>query len=369
MQGGESGAAERRACRAAMRVKSSVTRKRGSPRQMAARLSDLSDAEIARLDWYYRTELRPGAFTRGRQYANVLATRALMQRVDWAGMAVLDIGAQEGANAILAERAGAIVTSYDRLDLSDRIALVKEAYRARFNYVCGLTFPDFVANHHRERAELFQGVIFSGVLYHTVEPTMFLHLVHSLLKPGGVLVLETVTALDRDATLLLNEPGRYQRTAVYYPSVGWLDFYLRLLGFRIIDMEYARVGANRLNRRLLRSLAPLWRQVGIRSPWTWRRKSFLRLAVTAVLTGEPPPPGAEALARVMKRELQEHQPIRGEAPFDGLSRVKPAAYGPALSRDSTTPPMLKLFDAVVSRPPAPGKLVDCLLRLDDGFRR
>lgn len=335
---------------------------------MAARLLDLSEAEIAGLDWYYRIELKPGVFTSSRQHANVLATRALMRRVDWAGMRVLDIGAQEGAQSILAERAGAIVTSYDRLDLSDRIALVKEAYRAKFDYLCGLAFPDFVTRHHASRGELFHGIIFSGVLYHTVEPTMFLHLVRTLLKPGGVLVLETAAAIDRDAVLFLNEPGRYRRTAVYHPSVGWLDFYLRLLGFRIVDVEYARSGANRLDRRLRRWIASPLRQVGTINPWTSRRKTVLRVAVTAVLTGEDPPPGAEALARVMKRELQEHQAIRREATFDGLSRVKPLAYDPALSRKTTEPPMLNLFDAVASRPRAPGKLADCVLRLGDGLR-
>ena len=172
--------------------------------KQAGLLASLSKHEIDQLDWYYVVELKPGCFTNGRRYPNVLPTWKLLKRVDLRGLDVLDIGTMEGMFSVLAARAGARVTSYDRGDLSDRIALVEEAYGVDFDYHAGQPFHEFARGVHRT----FDVVLFSGVLYHTIDPTVFLYMVRTLyLKPGGLLLFESSAAVSSDAALFLGLRG------------------------------------------------------------------------------------------------------------------------------------------------------------------
>ena len=74
-------------------------------------------ADIRKKAWYYSVELRPGAFTSGQMHQNMLVTKALLGRIDLRGTRLLDVGAMEGLFSVLAARAGADVTAYDRFDL------------------------------------------------------------------------------------------------------------------------------------------------------------------------------------------------------------------------------------------------------------
>jgi hypothetical protein len=55
-------------------------------------LAALSDRAILDLDWYYQIELRPGIFTKGNRWLNILPTRKLLAEVPAAERDVLDIG-------------------------------------------------------------------------------------------------------------------------------------------------------------------------------------------------------------------------------------------------------------------------------------
>ena len=269
-------------------------------------LASFSKDEIEQLEWYYVVELKPGCFTGGSRYPNILPTWKVLQRLDLQGLEVLDIGAMEGMFSVLAARAGATVTSYDRIDLSDRIALVKEAYGVAFDYHAGAPFHDFA----RSIGRTFDVIIFSGVLYHTIDPTVFLYLVRTLLKPGGLMLLESAAAVSDDAALYFNEEGRFFKFTNYYqPSTAWLDYLLRLLGFRILDVEYMSTVGNFGEKQIVRT-AMMCELVGesvLRASDDWGKK------------------------KLVFRELAEYAPLPQSERVDVVSRMKPDTLTPRIS--------------------------------------
>lgn len=176
----------------------------------------LSDDAICALKWYYEVELKPGVFTQGSRFINMLPTKKLMERIDFSGLNVLDIGTMEGAFSVMLSRAGANVTAYDRIDLTDRIDIIKEVYQSDFDYRVGGAFHDFTKEFISRGCSKFDCLIFSGVLYHTIEPGLFLHNARSLLKNGGVMVFETACVVDHDAALFFNERGQFFKFTNYY---------------------------------------------------------------------------------------------------------------------------------------------------------
>src|SRR3954447_8947936 len=86
--------------------------------------------------WYYTVELAPGVFTDGRDRPNVALTRSLLRKVEIRpGIRCLDVGAEEGLVSILLERRGADVVAYDRVFSEERLGLVRDALKTRFELV------------------------------------------------------------------------------------------------------------------------------------------------------------------------------------------------------------------------------------------
>jgi len=310
-------------------------------------LKDLADQNIRAFEWYYSCELRPGVFTKGLHHQNVWVTRMLMSRIDFNGMRVLDIGAMEGYLTVLARKAGAAVTAYDRpIDFKYRVDLVKEAQKIDFEYVNGLPFNRYVWNHHETMQPLFECVISSGVFYHTIEPLLFIWFVKSLLRPGGIMILETQSVLDDEPYLAANAHGRYiQGNNYYFPSTGWLDYYIRALGFRPIDIEY----------------------VYLREAYG---RKMLRTGVTCILGSEDAtcePDDNWTGREMILGELAEYQEIVAAPSFCGLERVSPTVYDHELYHSNLTPVCLRLTDTIKSKPALPKEPV--VLKLEDSLQQ
>jgi tRNA (mo5U34)-methyltransferase len=307
-------------------------------------LQSLTDAQIRGLEWYYTVELRLGVFTNGHKTTNQLATLALLDRIDLSGMRVLDIGAMEGKFSTLACRRGANVTSYDRVNWTDRIRLVQQAYGCQFRYLPGRPFHQFVRQHHIASDELFDGIIFSGVLYHTISPSVFLYLVRTLLKVGGILIMETSALHEAEPALFFNARGRfYPGTNFYQPTTGWLDYYSRLLGFRMIDVEY----------------------IDSRSP-TPSGRTVQRVATTCILTDCSliEPTDEWAAKGMIDVELREIEPIRRDY-YDGEAHVRPDAYPDSSYYQNIPERTLNLTTTVAAKHTILPNREDCVLRLSD----
>ncbi|HMB90209.1 MAG TPA: methyltransferase domain-containing protein, partial [Rhodothermales bacterium] len=151
-------------------------------------LQTLTDDEIRQTRWYYQVELRPGVYTDGPEQHTAAMVRSLAERIDLAGTQCLDLGTQEGLMAVSLARLGAeTVVAYDRLDLSDRIAMVKEAYEVDFDYQHGLYLHELSAALQTAGYDPFDVVVFAGVLYHMIDPLAGLGTARSFVRENGLL--------------------------------------------------------------------------------------------------------------------------------------------------------------------------------------
>ncbi len=84
--------------------------------------------------WYYNIELEEGGFTDGTARKNLALTRKLLRNVDVKGKTCIDIGTTEAVIPVLLKRAGAkTVVAYDRLDISEKVNLVKRFIKRILN--------------------------------------------------------------------------------------------------------------------------------------------------------------------------------------------------------------------------------------------
>lgn len=193
--------------------------------------------------WYYSVEVRPGVYTHGRDHANISVTRALLRGVTWEGHECLDIGTQEGLIPTLLRRGAARrVVAYDVVDRSPRIELLRATYGADFEYVAGMPLHRLPPSLDARGGRFFDLVVFSGVLYHVINPLGALATVRGLCKPGGLLLVETAAIQHEEPKLILNAAAKTYGHAVqanyFIASTTWLDYALRMLGLRPLAVRY-----------------------------------------------------------------------------------------------------------------------------------
>lgn len=309
---------------------------------------DLTNQEIENLDWYYTVELRKDIFTKGSHFINMIPVRKLLGRIDFTDLEVLDIGTMEGANSVLLDRAGAKVVAYDRIDLRDRVSIVQEVYRTNFDYQFSGPFHQYATKLRSERRRGFDCVLLSGVIYHAIDPGIFLHLASTLLRPGGILILETACAIDHDAALYFNRAGRFNDFTNYYqPSTGWLDYFLRVLGFRIVDVEFV----------IPKFPARDGRQIS-------------RVAMICIL-GEPSRLEFDdewGKLKLTMRELEEFGTRDYRDPVDLTSRLRTDNYIRELYYRKGAENSLRLTNVLYNKAALVRDQSKCVLRLDDNIQ-
>ena len=216
-------------------------------------LVDFSSAEFKRVLegwWYYTIELKPGVFTSGYEFANIVCTRELLRRLNPAGMDICDIGTMEGMIPVLLKRRGArTVVAIDAGDSSEKVQLVQQCYREQFEYYPRTSLAhakDFLTDRARlsryTGPDLTQGfdiVVLSGVLYHVFSPLHLIGLARTLLKPGGLLILETAASCqDRYSMNWVFQGKEYiygSGTNTWFMTLKFLDHILRYMKLKPID--------------------------------------------------------------------------------------------------------------------------------------
>lgn len=203
-------------------------------------LSDLTDDQIRDLPWYYQIELRPGAVTAGKSRGSLSLTRSQIDAMEVAGQSCLDIGTQEGViSTLLSNRGARHVVAYDRLDLSDRIDLVKQAYGAEFDYVHSKQLHELPGELTARGMGAFDVVVFAGVLYHMIDPLGGLGLVRGMVRHNGLLLLETSAICSDDMVMHFNNGGRYFPGSNYFQvTTAALDYFLRMLRLQVVDCQH-----------------------------------------------------------------------------------------------------------------------------------
>jgi tRNA (mo5U34)-methyltransferase len=205
-------------------------------------------------EWYYKIELEPGVVTEGKDYPGQIPIRRLLRGIDVAGRRCLDVGAMEGTMSILMERRGAArVVAYDRMPNDEKIKTVRDKLGARFEYVAGMELPDMPRAVSQDGSP-FDVVLCGGLLYHAFDPLTALCRVRGMVRPGGLLLLETAAVLEKGYGMYFNAQGEiYDHHGHYwFPSVGCLDYLVRYLRLRPLDCCYVyegyRNGAKRRHR-------------------------------------------------------------------------------------------------------------------------
>jgi len=208
--------------------------------------------------WYYTVELAPGLVTQGFEFDNIVSTRELLSRLDPAGRDICDIGTMEALVPVLLKRRGArSVVALDAADLSERVSLVQQCYGERFEYY-PKTSLSRIKDFLTERARLshyvgqqiiepgFDVVVLSGVLYHVFSPIHVIGLARTLLKPGGLLILETAVSCQDSYAMNWVFDGRkyiyWSGTNTWFPTLRFLDHILRYMKFKPIDCVHGQIG-------------------------------------------------------------------------------------------------------------------------------
>lgn len=195
-----------------------------------------------RRNWYYKVEVERGLFTNGTPRPNYAIIRKLLRNVGLQDMNCLDVGTMEAAIPILLKRAGAKnVVAYDRFSgRSDWLNEMSRVYKADFEFIGGMRLDDFPKElDNTKYGRTFDLVVFSGVLYHLINPLGYLALVRSLCKLGGLFVFENRVLQDSQPSLLFNSKGFHGLANTYFiATTGWTDYTLRMLGLRPLYALY-----------------------------------------------------------------------------------------------------------------------------------
>jgi SAM-dependent methyltransferase len=146
---------------------------------------------------------------------------------------------------VLLKRGGAArVVAHDVRDLSARVGLVKRAYGVDFEYISGCPLSELPTALDLRGGRYFDLVVCSGVLYHLVDPLGGLAAARGLCKVGGLFLVETAAVHHPDMKLVFNAEGSlYGAVDNYFlPSTAWLDYALRMLALRPLEISY--IGSN-----------------------------------------------------------------------------------------------------------------------------
>jgi hypothetical protein len=225
---------------------------------------DPSSEEFQRIlnqHWYYSVELKPGLYTRGDEHNNVICTRELLARLSPAGLDICDIGTMEGIIPVLLKRRGARrVVALDAMDHTEKILLVQSCTGQGFDYIPRVSLSR-AKDVLSDRARLsnsgldwamtniqrgFDVLILSGILYHTLSPIHVIGLARTLLRQGGLLILETAASCqDGYAQNWVFQGDKWiypSGSNTWFVTLRLLDHLLRFMKLKPVDCVHGPIG-------------------------------------------------------------------------------------------------------------------------------
>jgi 2-polyprenyl-3-methyl-5-hydroxy-6-metoxy-1,4-benzoquinol methylase len=310
-------------------------------------MHSMSNGEMAaleklaiRLNWYHSIELHPGFVTPGHGFTNIVITREILKRCEIQGMTCLDVGAMDGLMAaILCRRDAGQVVACDRYKRQEQIDIVRKALGVNFKYLPDSTLADVRAATPGIISNPFDLIVFSGVLYHMYDPMQGLAIVRSMVRTGGIVVIETGAAVSEKNVGYFNAAGANDNDPHNYwtLSLSLLDYMLRYFCMKPVDCSFFPYPAK-----------------------TEDGSQLIRIAIACIATEKQlPDPQDKWMVYEGRDDDSEYtvwnSPITRELKYQSMSSNKPAWR---------TPGMINLYRTVLQS--SPTAITDDLRKLSLG---
>ena len=200
-------------------------------------------AAVSQLHWVHRIDLGHGVFTRDSDlHPNIKIVRELLSPIDFRGRACIDIGTRDGGIAFGMEKAGAAPVVATDIEDRPQFRLAHKVLNSNVQYLTDCHVYDLQARLGQISPGKWDLIVFSGVLYHIVDPLGTLAQIRNLLKPGGLLVVESACIEHEEISMYFNAAGCFYNEpyTFWLPTTSCLRYLLRLCSFEPLRSLRAR---------------------------------------------------------------------------------------------------------------------------------
>lgn len=190
--------------------------------------------------WFHALDLGDGLVTCGRfppgkpQNQTLFSVFDFLSEIDVRGMDCLDIGATDGLVCFGLEKLGAkSVVATDRV-VGDGFVAVHELLGSRVEHRAPVEISTILDQFAGRQFDL---IICAGVIYHMLNPLSAIMACRALLKPGGLLIVETAMSWlsDRAVMVLNSEEQQSMESSTYWmPTPKALEGMVRLCHFEVL---------------------------------------------------------------------------------------------------------------------------------------
>ena len=193
--------------------------------------------EILKLKFVHRIELEPGVFTCDYNQPHLENVIQLLEPIDFQSLACLDIGTRDGGIAFLLEKRGA--SSVIALDIENRkqFSLVHKYLQSNVQYITDCHVNEMEDKLSKIQPKKFDIIILSSVLNHIYDVFGTLAQTRNLLKPGGLLIVETACIESPESSLYFNFEGYFYNDsyAYWFPTISCFKQLLSLCSFQLLS--------------------------------------------------------------------------------------------------------------------------------------
>jgi SAM-dependent methyltransferase len=192
--------------------------------------------------WFHSIAFDDGLVSPGRFSATtppnytLFGVFELLNRLDFKGATVIDVGTMDGLVAFTLERLGAGRVIATDLAKRETFEAANAALSSKVEYRVPLQVVDLPKVLGADKADL---IVMAGVLYHVFDPLQVLVACREALRRGGFLIVETSYLFDEGRPYMsfnpVDESGRgIERANVFWrPSQSALEGMLEMVGFQL----------------------------------------------------------------------------------------------------------------------------------------
>lgn len=183
-----------------------------------------ADIDIAsKHAWFHAMRISDDLVTSGRfaperpQNQTLFSVMDFLNDIDVADMTCLDIGATDGLISFGLEKRMARVTATDRV-AGRGFDLVHRLLSSKVERIAPSEISTILDDLNGRTFDL---IVCAGVIYHMLNPLSAIMACRALLKPGGLLIIETATSLTSDkAVMVLNsaEQSNMESSTYWLPT-------------------------------------------------------------------------------------------------------------------------------------------------------